>query len=207
MKRIFNGQARNITPPLPGTAVRQLHTTFNTPRPTPPKCDLDPCEVAAVDRECSVSALRIRCKHLMAERDEARAEGYAEAALAVEQSVEIDKLMRAKHMLLQRLATTEEQLLACFRDEAASDLIQALAAARVEAAQREFCLLELQGELRKKEGVVTKLRAQLTRTETKHRITVHSLTPGKGPRPEASPWSEAPASPLTDAPSSAAVQQ
>ena len=104
---------------------------------------------------------RCRCKRLMAERDEARAEGFAEAALAVEQSVEIDKLseygwlalaatagnapaaipacsgnttcmcclaavpaVRSKDMLLQRLHTTEQQLLATYRDEASSDLIQ-----------------------------------------------------------------------------------
>jgi len=34
----------------------------------------------------------LRCKRLLVERDQARAEGFAEAALAVEQSVEIDKL-------------------------------------------------------------------------------------------------------------------
>lgn len=33
-----------------------------------------------------------RCKRLLAERDEARAEGYAEATLAVELSLEVDKL-------------------------------------------------------------------------------------------------------------------
>lgn len=33
-----------------------------------------------------------RCKRLLGERDEARAEGYAEATLAVELSLEVDKL-------------------------------------------------------------------------------------------------------------------
>jgi hypothetical protein len=36
--------------------------------------------------------VRRRCKRLLAERDEARAQGYAEAALAVEQGIEIDRL-------------------------------------------------------------------------------------------------------------------
>lgn len=47
-------------------------------------------------------------------------------------------------MLLARLHTTEAQLLATYRDEAATDLIQALAAARVEAAQHDFQIMELQ---------------------------------------------------------------
>lgn len=51
---------------------------------------------------------------------------------------------RTKEMLLQRLATTEQQLLACFRDEASTDLIRALAGVRVEAAQRDFHLMQLQ---------------------------------------------------------------
>lgn len=34
------------------------------------------------------------CKRLAAERDEARAEGFAEAALAVEQGLEIDRLRK-----------------------------------------------------------------------------------------------------------------
>lgn len=142
-----------------------------------------------------------RCKRLVAERDEARAEGFAEAALAVEQSVEIDKLRewppasdacmplrsfvavgfvcparsltvvgqgrglgqflwhcipaslralprltpasphprppplagRSKDMLLQRLQVTEAQLLATYRDEASTDLIQARAACAARA--------------------------------------------------------------------------
>jgi hypothetical protein len=48
--------------------------------------------MASIDREASVSALRRTCKRLVVERDEARAEGFAEAALAVEQGLEIDRL-------------------------------------------------------------------------------------------------------------------
>lgn len=47
-------------------------------------------------------------------------------------------------MLLQRLQVTEQQLLATYRDEASTDLIQALAAARVEAADKDFRILELE---------------------------------------------------------------
>ncbi|KAL4442970.1 hypothetical protein ABPG77_008461 [Micractinium sp. CCAP 211/92] len=171
MKRMFTGKPRNALAPAPGSCTaRQLHQHFGTPQPSPPRVTPDPCEVATIDRESSVSTLRRRCKRLLGERDEARAEGYAEATLAVELSLEVDKLKRTKDMLLQRLATTEEQLLACFRDEASTDLIRALAAARVEAAQRDFQLLQLQGELRRKDAAIDKLRAQLTRAETKYRL-------------------------------------
>lgn len=45
--------------------------------------------------ECVMpSLLPCSCKRLAAERDEARAEGFAEAALAVEQGLEIDRLRK-----------------------------------------------------------------------------------------------------------------
>ncbi|KAL4457696.1 hypothetical protein ABPG75_012561 [Micractinium tetrahymenae] len=183
MKRmVFSGKPRNAMPPAPGSGTaRQLHKHFGTPQPSPPRVTPDPCEVATIDRESSVSTLRRRCKRLLAERDEARAESYAEATLAVELSVEVDKLTRTKEMLLQRLATTEEQLLACFRDEASTDLIRALAATRVEAAQQEFQLMQLQGELRRRDAAIDKLRARLTRAETKYRLQVAGDQPSAGP--------------------------
>ncbi|KAI3434396.1 hypothetical protein D9Q98_002474 [Chlorella vulgaris] len=214
VRRMF-GRARSATPippphtqqqqqqQAPATTARQLHEMFGTPAPSPPRCTPDPAEAATVDGEQSVSALRRRCKRLMAERDDARAEGYAEAALAVEQGMQIDRLRRAKDMLLARLHTTERQLLATFRDEASTDLIRALAAARVEAAEREFAAMELQGQLRRRGAVIDKLRAQLTRLEYKYRASINAMSPGaKGPPP--SPFASSP-SPLQLPPAPAAA--
>ncbi|PSC68867.1 hypothetical protein C2E20_7579 [Micractinium conductrix] len=191
---MLNGRARNGTLEVPGTSTRQaLHATFNTPQSLAPHCTPNPSEMGAVDRGGAgtpPSVLRRRCKQLRAERDEARAEGYAEATVAVQLGLEIDRLKRAKDMLLQRLQVTEQQLLATYRDEASTDLIQALAAARVEAADKDFRILELEHDLRRKAATVDKLRAALTRAEAKYRSTMNeALTPGKAVPP--SPWSAA----------------
>ncbi|KAI7838889.1 hypothetical protein COHA_007354 [Chlorella ohadii] len=208
VKRMF-GRARNTNLTPPATTARQLHETFSTPRPTPHACTPNFSEIATIDREASLSALRRTCKRLVVERDEARAEGFAEAALAVEQGLEIDRLRRTKDGLLLRLRTAEEQLLATYRDEAATDLIQALAEARVEAAQRDFEIMELQGQVRKKDGLIDKLRAQLTRAEAKYRAR---LDAAHSPGPLAAALSPAsrglPPSPWRDeADSPAAPQQ
>jgi hypothetical protein len=103
---------------------------------------------------------------------------------------------RAKDGLLSRLRSAEEQLLATFRDEAATDLIQALAEARVEAAQRDFQIMELQGQLRKKDTLIDKLRAQLTRAEAKYRARLdaaHSPGPLAAAACPASPGGALPA--------------
>ncbi len=63
----------------------------------------------------SFSALQRRCRRLARERDEARAESFAEASVAVQRGIEIENLKRAKDMLLQRLETTEMQLMMAMR--------------------------------------------------------------------------------------------
>jgi len=65
--------------------------------------------------DASFTALQRRCKRLARERDEARAESFAEASVAVQRGIEIDNLKRAKDMLLQRLETTEMQLMMAMR--------------------------------------------------------------------------------------------
>lgn len=59
--------------------------------------------------------------------------------------------------MLARLQSIEAQLLATYRDEAASEVIQALAAARVEVAQRDFDIMEFQARGRGVLGVGCRL--------------------------------------------------
>ena len=59
----------------------------------------------------SIELLQRRCRRLQQERDEARAESFAEASVAVQRGIEVDNLKRAKDMLLQRLENTERQLM------------------------------------------------------------------------------------------------
>jgi hypothetical protein len=65
--------------------------------------------------DASFTALQRRCRRLARERDEARAESFAEASVAVQRGIEIENLKRAKDMLLQRLETTEMQLMMAMR--------------------------------------------------------------------------------------------
>jgi len=65
--------------------------------------------------DASFTAMQRRCKRLARERDEARAESFAEASVAVQRGIEIDNLKRARDMLLQRLETTEMQLMMAMR--------------------------------------------------------------------------------------------
>lgn len=65
----------------------------------------------------SVTALKRRCMRLAKERDEARAESFAEASVAVQRGIEIENLRRAKDMLLQRLEDTERQFMMAMRLE------------------------------------------------------------------------------------------
>lgn len=59
------------------------------------------CRYAAPQPCVACAADPPRCKALLAERDEARAETYTEAARSVEQSVEIDKLRECRGWVVQ----------------------------------------------------------------------------------------------------------
>eukprot|EP00887_Chlorella_sp_A99_P004088 scaffold23.g4088.t1 len=191
VKRWFTAtKARGATPPGSSTA-KQLHSAFGFPSPLARPTSPNPAALASIDRETSLGALRRRCKALLAERDDARAAEYSEASLAIQLQSEVDKLRREKRDMLARLQTTEAQLLATFRDEATSDIIQELAKARVEAAQREFQLMEAQGQLRARDAAIDRLRQRLTRLETQYRSSVNALTPGSQAGTAAnspSPW-------------------
>ncbi|RMZ53839.1 hypothetical protein APUTEX25_003978 [Auxenochlorella protothecoides] len=89
-----------------------------------------------------MSALRRRCLRLVTERQEAQALSYAEASNALQQSLEIDALVRSNRLLTARLEALEEQIMAVVRDDSLLDLVQSLASAKVELADAQWRLLQ-----------------------------------------------------------------
>lgn len=59
----------------------------------------------------SLESLQRKCWRLTKERDQARAESFEQASIAVQRGIEIENLKRSKDMLLQRLESTEMQLM------------------------------------------------------------------------------------------------
>jgi hypothetical protein len=59
----------------------------------------------------SLESLQRKCWRLAKERDQARAESFEQASIAVQRGIEIENLKRSRDMLLQRLETTEMQLM------------------------------------------------------------------------------------------------
>lgn len=59
----------------------------------------------------SLESLQRKCRRLAKERDQAMAESFEQASIAVQRGIEIENLKRSRDMLLQRLESTEMQLM------------------------------------------------------------------------------------------------
>lgn len=112
--------------------------------------------------------------------DEARARAFSEASVSLQRGIEIDNLRRAKDILMRRLETTEQQLMAMMKQELATTIrdtdasmagmdsvIHTLAETKVALAEKEFESMELQGKLRAREAHIEALTLHLDAIRSK----------------------------------------
>lgn len=133
-----------------------------------------------IDHDDDVSYLRKKLKKMTKNCDEARARAFSEASVSLQRGIEIDNLRRAKDILMRRLETTEQQLMAMMKQELATTIrdtdasmagmdsvIHTLAETKVALAEKEFESMELQGKLRAREAHIEALTLHLDAIRSK----------------------------------------
>eukprot|EP00891_Asterochloris_glomerata_P007174 jgi/Astpho2/7174/fgenesh1_pg.00113_%23_17_t len=160
-KRWLAGASRKGSALIPGPEdLVPAHSSGDAVQPAAGPTTED--ELVALSREEDCEALRERCIVLLRERDSERAGRQQAERQAGRLQLENDALVRAKAMLTERLAVSEEKLLQMAHNEVMDELVTV----KLEAAQADFKLLEMQGSLTQEKAKSRMLMSKLTTLET-----------------------------------------
>ena len=97
--------------------VAERHNVMS-PSITVSSCTTSTVSCADNDRSSSRS-LESKLRRVTRQCEEARARAFSEASVALQRGIEIDNLKRAKDILMKRLETAEQQLMAMMKQELA----------------------------------------------------------------------------------------